>query len=211
MTKQSQVTTTTTLETKVIELVQSSTSYVKVADKNNSLILDTALLYNVVIFKLHPNGPSKEEMESLNKIHLEKLNKNTMKKVSSLANRTKLNDIVSKCKDKDLATVKKAVEKATGEKSLAKIKKATKNDTEEKTTPVKSKSTRLTDEYQVIAGMIQLLLQATPAEQYKAKTWLMNNIKPRGIDSENVIPSDALAQVIALVPQIFGPALDQTT
>jgi hypothetical protein len=39
----------------------------------------------------------------------------------------------------------------------------------------------------------------------------MNNIKPRGIDSENVIPADALAQVIALVPQIFGPALDQTT
>ena len=76
MTKQSQV---VTLETKVVELVQSSTSFVKVADKNNSLILDTALLYNVIIFKQYPKGPSKEEMESLNKI-LEKLNKNTMKK-----------------------------------------------------------------------------------------------------------------------------------
>ena len=198
MTKQSQVTTTTTLETKVIELVQSSTSYVKVADKNNSLILDTALLYNVIIFKLHPKGPSKEQMEALNKTHLEKLNKNTMQKVSSLANR------------EDLDTVKKAVEKSTGEKSLAKIKKAC-SEPKEKAEPVETKTARLTDEYQVVAGMIQLLLQATPAEQYKAKTWLMNNIKPRGIDSENVIPADALAQVIALVPQIFGPALDQTT
>ena len=210
MTKQSQVTTTITLETKVIELVQSSTSFVKVADKNNSLILDTALLYNVIIFKLHPKGPSKEQMEALNKTHLEKLNKNTMQKVSSLANREKLNDIISKCENKDLDTVKKAVEKSTGEKSLAKIKKAC-SEPKEKAEPVETKTARLTDEYQVVAGMIQLLLQATPAEQYKAKTWLMNNIKPRGIDSENVIPADALAQVIALVPQIFGPALDQTT
>ena len=210
MTKQSQVTTTTTLETKVIELVQSSTSYVKVADKNNSLILDTALLYNVIIFKLHPKGPSKEQMEALNKTHLEKLNKNTMQKVSSLANREKLNNIISKCENKDLDTIKKAVEKSTGEKSLAKIKKAC-SEPKEKAEPVETKTARLTDEYQVVAGMIQLLLQATPAEQYKAKTWLMNNIKPRGIDSENVIPADALAQVIALVPQIFGPALDQTT
>ena len=143
MTKQSQV---VTLETKVVELVQSSTSYVKVADKNNSLILDTALLYNVVIFKLHPKGPSKQQMEDLNKIHLEKLNKNTMQKVSSLANRTKLDDIVSKCKDKDLATVKEAVEKATGEKSLAKIKKATKNDTVEKEPTDKVKKMPLTDD-----------------------------------------------------------------
>mgnify|MGYP003122569817 CR=1 FL=1 len=198
------------LETKVIELVQSSTSFVKVADKNNSLILDSALLYNVVIFKLYSKGPSKEEMESLNKIHLSKLNKNTMQKVSSLANREKLNNIISKCENKDLETVKKAVEKSTGEKSLARIKKAC-SEPKEKVKPVEAKTARLTDEYQVVAGMIQLLLQATPAEQYKAKTWLMNNIKPRGIDSENVIPSDALAQVIALVPQIFGPALDQTT
>ena len=210
MTKQSQVTTTITLETKVIELVQSSTSFVKVADKNNSLILDTALLYNVIIFKLHPKGPSKEQMEALNKTHLEKLNKNTMQKVSSLANREKLNNIISKCENKDLDTIKKAVEKSTGEKSLAKIKKAC-SEPKEKTEPVKTKTARLTDEYQVVAGMIQLLLQATPAEQYKAKTWLMNNIKPREIDSENVIPADSLAQVIALVPQIFGPALDQTT
>ena len=198
------------LETKVIELVQSSTSFVKVADKNNSLILDSALLYNVVIFKLYSKGPSKEEMESLNKIHLSKLNKNTMQKVSSLANREKLNNIISKCENKDLETIKTAVEKSTGEKSLAKIKKAC-SEPKEKAEPVKTKTARLTDEYQVVAGMIQLLLQATPGEQYKAKTWLMNNIKPRGIDSENVIPSDALAQVIALVPQIFGPALDQTT
>ena len=133
-----------------------------------------------------------------------------MQKVSGLANSKKLQVIVSDTKSEDLDTVKKAVEKSTGEKSLAKIKKAC-SEPKEKTEPVETKTARLTDEYQVVAGMIQLLLQATPAEQYKAKTWLMNNIKPREIDSENVIPADSLAQVLALVPQIFGPALDQTT
>ena len=209
MTKQTQ---NTALENKVLELIKSVNTTDKTINSNNSLILDTALLLAVVIIKQFPKlDATKEQKETINKTHLAKLNKNTMQKVSALANSKKLQVIISDTKSEDLDTVKKAVEKATGEKSLAKIKKATKNDTEEKTTPVKSKSTRLTDEYQVIAGMIQLLLQATPAEQYKAKTWLMNNIKPRGIDSENVIPADALAQVIALVPQIFAPALDQTT
>ena len=207
MTKQSQVTTTTTLETKVDELVQSSTSFTKVADKNNSLILDTALLYNVVIFKLHPKGPSKEEMEALNKIHLEKLNKNTMKKVSSLANRTKLNDIVSKCKDKDLATVKEAVEKATGEKSLAKIKKATKNDTvEKKPSTDKVKKLPLTDEMKSQAEFIQWFLAQSPATQYKITSYSFNlTIDPK--DTDNVIDPQFLNTVISLVPQLYTPAL----
>ena len=208
MTKQSQV---VTLETKVVELVQSSTSFVKVADKNNSLILDTALLYNVVIFKLHPKGPSKEEMESLNKIHLEKLNKNTMKKVSSLANRTKLNDIVSKCKDKDLATVKEAVEKATGEKSLAKIKKATKNDTvEKKTSTDKVKKMPLTDEMKTSAEFIQWFLAQSPSTQYKIITFAFN-LKTDPKDTDNVIPKEFLNTIISLVPQLYTPALIETT
>ena len=207
MTKQSQV---VTLETKVVELVQSSTSFVKVADKNNSLILDTALLYNVVIFKLHPKGPSKEEMESLNKIHLEKLNKNTMKKVSSLANRTKLNDIVSKCKDKDLATVKKAVEKATGETSLAKIKKATKNDTVEKEPTDKVKKMPLTDEMKAGVEFIQFFLAQSPATQYKISTYAFN-LTPDPKDNDNVIDPQFLNTVISLVPQLYTPALIETT
>mgnify|MGYP003676302632 FL=1 len=208
MTKQTQ---NTALETKVLELVKSSNTTDKTINSNNSLILDTALLLAVVIIKQFPKlDANKEQKETINKTHLAKLNKNTMQKVSGLANSKKLQVIVSDTKSEDLDTVKKAVEKSTGEKSLAKIKKAC-SEPKEKTEPVKTKTARLTDEYQVVAGMIQLLLQATPAEQYKAKTWLMNNIKPRGIDSENVIPADALAQVIALVPQIFGPALDQTT
>ena len=207
MTKQSQV---VTLETKVVELVQSSTSYVKVADKNNSLILDTALLYNVIIFKQYPKGPSKEEMESLNKIHLEKLNKNTMKKVSSLANRTKLNDIVSKCKDKDLATVKEAVEKATGEKSLAKIKKATKNDTVEKKTSTDNKQMPLTDEMKSGAEFIQFFLAQSPATQYKISTYAFNlTVDPK--DTDNVIDPQFLNTVISLVPQLYTPALIETT
>ena len=207
MTKQSQV---VTLETKVVELVQSSTSFVKVADKNNSLILDTALLYNVVIFKLHPKGPSKEEMESLNKIHLEKLNKNTMKKVSSLANRTKLNDIVSKCKDKDLATVKEAVEKATGETSLAKIKKATKNDTVEKEPTDKVKKMPLTDEMKAGVEFIQFFLAQSPATQYKISTYAFN-LTPDPKDNDNVIDPQFLNTVISLVPQLYTPALIETT
>ena len=208
MTKQTQ---NTALETKVLELVKSSNTTDKTINSNNSLILDTALLLAVVIIKQFPKlDANKEQKETINKTHLAKLNKNTMQKVSGLANSKKLQVIVSDTKSEDLDTVKKAVEKSTGEKSLAKIKKAC-SEPKEKTEPVETKTARLTDEYQVVAGMIQLLLQATPAEQYKAKTWLMNNIKPRGIDSENVIPADALAQVIALVPQIFGPALDQTT
>ena len=207
MTKQSQV---VTLETKVVELVQSSTSYVKVADKNNSLILDTALLYNVIIFKQYPKGPSKEEMESLNKIHLEKLNKNTMKKVSSLANRTKLNDIVSKCKDKDLATVKEAVEKATGETSLAKIKKATKNDTVEKEPTDKVKKMPLTDEMKAGVEFIQFFLAQSPATQYKISTYAFN-LTPDPKDNDNVIDPQFLNTVISLVPQLYTPALIETT
>jgi len=207
MTKQNEV---VTLETKVVELVQSSTSYVKVADKNNSLILDTALLYNVVIFKLHPKGPSKEEMESLNKTHLEKLNKNTMKKVSSLANRTKLNDIVSKCKDKDLVSVKKAVEEATGEKSLAKIKKATKNDTVEKKTSTDNKQMPLTDEMKSGVEFIQFFLAQSPANQYKISTYAFNlTVDPK--DTDNVIDPQFLNTVISLVPQLYTPALIETT
>ena len=207
MTKQSQV---VTLETKVVELVQSSTSFVKVADKNNSLILDTALLYNVIIFKQYPKGPSKEEMESLNKIHLEKLNKNTMKKVSSLANRTKLNDIVSKCKDKDLATVKEAVEKATGETSLAKIKKATKNDTVEKEPTDKVKKMPLTDEMKAGVEFIQFFLAQSPATQYKISTYAFN-LTPDPKDNDNVIDPQFLNTVISLVPQLYTPALIETT
>jgi len=208
VTKQSQ---NTALETKVLELVKSSATTDKTINSNNSLILDTALLLAVVIIKQFPKlDATKEQKETINKTHLAKLNKNTMQKVSGLANSKKLQVIVSETKSEDLDTVKKAVEKSTGEKSLAKIKKAC-SEPKEKTEPVETKTARLTDEYQVVAGMIQLLLQATPAEQYKAKTWLMNNIKPREIDSENVIPADSLAQVLALVPQIFGPALDQTT
>tara|TARA_R110000851_G_scaffold105569_1_gene224060 strand:+ start:110 stop:733 length:624 start_codon:yes stop_codon:yes gene_type:complete len=207
MTKQSQV---VTLETKVIELVQSSTSFVKVADKNNSLILDTALLYNVVIFKLHPEGPSKKQMEALNKIHLEKLNKNTMQKVSSLANRTKLNDIVSKCKDKDLATVKEAVEKATGETSLAKIKKATKNDTVEKEPTDKVKKMPLTDEMKAGVEFIQFFLAQSPATQYKISTYAFN-LTPDPKDNDNVIDPQFLNTVISLVPQLYTPALIETT
>jgi len=207
MTKQSEV---VTLENKVVELVQSSTSFVKVADKNNSLILDTALLYNVVIFKLHPKGPSKQQMEDLNKIHLEKLNKNTMQKVSSLANRTKLNDIVSKCKDKDLATVKEAVEKATGETSLAKIKKATKNDTVEKEPTDKVKKMPLTDEMKTSAEFIQWFLAQSPSTQYKIITFAFN-LKTDPKDTDNVIPKEFLNTVISLVHQLYTPALIETT
>ena len=208
MTKQTEV---VTLETKVVELVQSTTSFTKVADKNNSLILDTALLYNVVIFELHPDGPSKEEMEALNKIHLKKLNKNTMKKVSSLANRTKLNDIVSKCKDKDLATVKEAVEKATGEKSLAKIKKATNNKTvEKKTSTDKVKKMPLTDEMKASVEFIQFFLAQSPATQYKISTYAFNlTVDPK--DTDNVIDPQFLNTVISLVPQLYTPALIETT
>ena len=207
MTKQSQV---VTLETKVVELVQSSTSFVKVADKNNSLILDTALLYNVIIFKQYPKGPSKEEMETLNKTHLEKLNKNTMKKVSSLANRTKLNDIVSKCKDKDLATVKEAVEKATGETSLAKIKKATKNDTVEKEPTDKVKKMPLTDDMKAGVEFIQFFLAQSPANQYKISTYAFNlTVDPK--DNDNVIDPQFLNTIISLVPQLYTPALIETT
>lgn len=208
MTKQSQV---VTLETKVIELIQSSTSFVQVADKNNSLILDTALLYNVIIFKQYPKGPSKEEMEALNKIHLEKLNKNTMKKVSSLANRAKLNDIVSKCKDKDLDTVKKAVEEATGEKSLAKIKKATKNDiVEKKTSTDKVKKMPLTDDMKAGVEFIQFFLAQSPANQYKIRDYAFNlTVDPK--DTDNVIDPQFLNTIISLVPQLYTPALIETT
>ena len=207
MTKQSQVTTTTTLETKVIELVQSSTSYVKVADKNNSLSLDTALLYNVVIFKLHSNGPSKEEMEALNKIHLSKLNKNTMQKVSSLANREKLNNIISKCENKDLETIKKEVEKSTGQKSLAKIKKAC-SEPKEKTEPISTKkvSVVIPDEMKTVIDDIQFFISLTPANQYKVRQFMFN-LPIDKKNKENVIPAEFLADVIALTPQILTPAL----
>tara|TARA_R100000900_G_scaffold52454_1_gene41905 strand:+ start:107 stop:733 length:627 start_codon:yes stop_codon:yes gene_type:complete len=204
MTKQSQV---TALETKVIELVQSSANVAKIADKNNSLILDTALLYNVVIFKIYPKGATPDQMQKLNKIHLGKLNKNTMQKVSSLANRTKINDIISKCKDKDLDTVKKAVEKATGEKSLAKIKKATKNDTvEKKPSTDKVKKMPLTDEMKTSAEFIQWFLAQSPSTQYKIITFAFNlKIDPK--DTDNVIPKEFLNTVISLVPQLYTPAL----
>ena len=208
MTKSTQV---TALETKVLELVKSTGVTTKTVDTNNSLILDTALLYNVVIFKLHPKGANKEQMESLNKIHLSKLNKNTMGKVSSLASSKKLGEITAKCTDKDLASVKSAVEKATGAKSLSKIRKAVKNDPVVK----KDKETKLVplpEDMVKQAGFIQYFLSLSPADQYKIIDFAFNNTDPANAkDSDNIIPAESLAQVIALVPQIFAPALDQTT
>ena len=208
MTKSTQV---TALQSKVIELVKSTGVTTKTVDTNNSLILDTALLYNVVIFKLHPKGPNKEQMESLNKIHLSKLNKNTMGKVSSLASSKKLGDITAKCTDKDLASVKSAVEKATGEKSLSKIRKAVKNDPVVKKDK-ETKSVPLPEDMVKQAGFIQYFLSLSPADQYKIIEFAFNNTDPANAkDSDNIIPAESLAQVIALVPQIFAPALDKTT
>ena len=62
------------------------------------------------------------------------------------------------------------------------------------------------------AGFIQYFLSLSPADQYKIIDFAFNNTDPANAkDSDNIIPAESLAQVIALVPQIFAPALDKTT
>ena len=205
MTKQTQ---NTALETKVLELVKSANTTDKTINSNNSLILDTALLLAVVIIKQFPKlDATKEQKETINKTHLAKLNKNTMQKVSGLANSKKLQLIVSDTKSEDLDTVKKAVEKATGEKSLAKIKKAC-SEPKEKVNPVSTEkvSVVIPDEMKTVITDIQFFISLTPANQYKVRQFMFNlPIDKR--NKENVIPAEFLADVIALTPQILTPAL----
>ena len=205
MTKQTQ---NTALETKVLELVKSANTTDKTINSNNSLILDTALLLAVVIIKQFPKlDATKEQKETINKTHLAKLNKNTMQKVSGLANSKKLQVIVSDTKSEDLDTVKKAVEKATGEKSLAKIKKAC-SEPKEKVNPVSTEkvSVVIPDEMKTVITDIQFFISLTPANQYKVRQFMFNLPIDKS-NKENVIPAEYLADVIALTPQILTPAL----
>ena len=205
MTKQTQ---NTALETKVLELVKSANTTDKTINSNNSLILDTALLLAVVIIKQFPKlDATKEQKETINKTHLAKLNKNTMQKVSGLANSKKLQLIVSDTKSEDLDTVKKAVEKSTGEKSLAKIKKAC-SEPKEKTEPVETKkvSVVIPDEMKTVIADIQFFISLTPANQYKVRQFMFN-LPIDKKNKDNVIPAEYLADVIALTPQILTPAL----
>ena len=205
MTKQTQ---NTALETKVLELVKSSNTTDKTINSNNSLILDTALLLAVVIIKQFPKlDATKEQKETINKTHLAKLNKNTMQKVSGLANSKKLQLIVSDTKSEDLDTVKKAVEKATGEKSLAKIKKAC-SEPKEKVNPVSTEkvSVVIPDEMKTVITDIQFFISLTPANQYKVRQFMFN-LPIDKKNKDNVIPAEYLADVIALTPQILTPAL----
>ena len=205
MTKQSQ---NTALETKVLELVKSANTTDKTINSNNSLILDTALLLAVVIIKQFPKlDATKEQKETINKTHLAKLNKNTMQKVSSLANSKKLQVIVSETKSEDLDTVKKAVEKSTGEKSLAKIKKAY-AEPKQKVNPVSTKkvSVVIPDEMKTVITDIQLFISLTPENQYKVRQFMFNLPIDKS-NKENVIPAEYLADVIALTPQILTPVL----
>ena len=205
MTKQTQ---NTALETKVLELVKSANTTDKTINSNNSLILDTALLLAVVIIKQFPKlDATKEQKETINKTHLAKLNKNTMQKVSGLANSKKLQLIVSDTKSEDLDTVKKAVEKSTGEKSLAKIKKAC-SEPKEKTEPVETKkvSVVIPDEMKTVIDDIQFFISLTPANQYKVRQFMFN-LPIDKKNKDNVIPAEYLADVIALTPQILTPAL----
>ena len=205
MTKQTQ---NTALETKVLELVKSSNTTDKTINSNNSLILDTALLLAVVIIKQFPKlDANKEQKETINKTHLAKLNKNTMQKVSGLANSKKLQVIVSDTKSEDLDTVKKAVEKATGEKSLAKIKKAC-SEPKEKVNPVSTEkvSVVIPDEMKTVITDIQFFISLTPANQYKVRQFMFN-LPIDKKNKDNVIPAEYLADVIALTPQILTPAL----
>ena len=205
MTKQTQ---NTALETKVLELVKSANTTDKTINSNNSLILDTALLLAVVIIKQFPKlDATKEQKETINKTHLAKLNKNTMQKVSGLANSKKLQLIVSDTKSEDLDTVKKAVEKATGEKSLAKIKKAC-SEPKEKVNPVSTEkvSVVIPDEMKTVITDIQFFISLTPANQYKVRQFMFN-LPIDKKNKDNVIPAEYLADVIALTPQILTPAL----
>ena len=205
MTKQTQ---NTALETKVLELVKSANTTDKTINSNNSLILDTALLLAVVIIKQFPKlDATKEQKETINKTHLAKLNKNTMQKVSGLANSKKLQLIVSDTKSEDLETVKKAVEKATGEKSLAKIKKAC-AEPKEKTEPISTKkvSVIIPDEMKTVITDIQFFISLTPENQYKVRQFMFN-LPIDKKNKDNVIPAEFLADVIALTPQILTPAL----
>ena len=205
MTKQTQ---NTALETKVLELVKSANTTDKTINSNNSLILDTALLLAVVIIKQFPKlDATKEQKETINKTHLAKLNKNTMQKVSGLANSKKLQLIVSDTKSEDLDTVKKAVEKATGEKSLAKIKKAC-SEPKEKVNPVSTEkvSVVIPDEMKTVITDIQFFISLTPANQYKVRQFMFN-LPIDKKNKDNVIPAEFLADVIALTPQILTPAL----
>ena len=205
MTKQTQ---NTALETKVLELVKSANTTDKTINSNNSLILDTALLLAVVIIKQFPKlDATKEQKETINKTHLAKLNKNTMQKVSGLANSKKLQVIVSDTKSEDLDTVKKAVEKATGEKSLAKIKKAC-SEPKEKVNPVSTEkvSVVIPDEMKTVITDIQFFISLTPANQYKVRQFMFN-LPIDKKNKDNVIPAEYLADVIALTPQILTPAL----
>tara|TARA_R110000824_G_scaffold92229_1_gene223951 strand:+ start:127 stop:750 length:624 start_codon:yes stop_codon:yes gene_type:complete len=204
VTKQTQ---NTALENKVLELIKSSANTTKTIDSNNSLILDAATLLAVIINKQFPNGASKEQKETINKVHLSKLNKNTMKKVSSLANNKKFITAVSESGSEDLETVKKAVEKATGEKSLAKIKKAC-AEPKEKTEPISTKkvSVIIPDEMKTVITDIQFFISLTPENQYKVRQFMFN-LPIDKKNKDNVIPAEFLADVIALTPQILTPAL----
>jgi len=204
MTKQTQ---NTALENKVLELIKSSATTTKTIDSNNSLILDAATLLAVIINKQFPKGASKEQKEVINKMHLSKLNKNTMKKVSSLANNKKFITAVSESGSEDLETVKKAVEKATGEKSLAKIKKAC-SEPKEKTEPISTEkvSVVIPADMKAVITDIQVFLGLTPANQYKVRQFMFN-LPIDKKNKENVIPAEFLADVIALAPQILTPAL----
>jgi len=205
MTKQTQ---NSALEIKVLELVKSSSTTDKTINSNNSLILDTALLLAVVIIKQFPKlDATKEQKETINKTHLAKLNKNTMKKVSGLANSKKLQVIVSDTKSEDLDTVKKAVEKSTGEKSLAKIKKAC-SEPKEKVNPVSTEkvSVVIPADMKAVITDIQVFLGLTPANQYKVRQFMFN-LPIDKKNKDNVIPAEFLADVIALAPQILTPAL----
>ena len=204
MTKQTQ---NTALENKVLELIKSSATTTKTIDSNNSLILDAATLLAVIINKQFPKGASKEQKETINKTHLAKLNKNTMKKVSGLANSKKLQVIVSDTKSEDLDTVKKAVEKSTGEKSLAKIKKAC-SEPKEKVNPVSTEkvSVVIPADMKAVITDIQVFLGLTPANQYKVRQFMFN-LPIDKKNKDNVIPAEFLADVIALAPQILTPAL----
>tara|TARA_R110000772_G_scaffold106299_1_gene208137 strand:- start:1819 stop:2514 length:696 start_codon:yes stop_codon:yes gene_type:complete len=214
----------TDLEIKVNELKLNVNSLTKIANKNSSLMLDTAILYNSVIVKAFGKKATKEQIKELNEKHLSKLNQYTKEKVSGLANTQKLCDITKKCPNQDLKTLKDAVELETGEKSFSKIKKALKSDTAKKETETetdddtvldedgsvtktkKVKVMTMPDEIKNQADFIQWFLAQSPATQYKIITYSFNlDIDMK--DKDNVIDPQFLSDVISLVPAIYTPAL----
>ena len=204
----------TDLEVKVNELKTNVNSLTKIANKNSSLMLDTAILYNSVIVKAFGKKATKEQIKELNEKHLSKLNQYTKEKVSGLANTQKLCDITKKCPNQDLKTLKDAVETETGEKSFSKIKKALKSDTAKKETgetgetkeTKKSKVMPMPEEIKNQADFIQWFLAQSPATQYKIITYSFNlDIDKK--DKDNVIDPQFLSDVISLVPAIYTPAL----